>query len=520
MLLDFFIASAFVNALSFVVIGLFVFFIGYKNRSNQLYALFSAAVALWSVSYVIWLKAGDEVSGLFWAKMLNFWAIFIPIFFCHWLFVLLGIEKQKAQKLFLIFAYGATALFAIFGFHPYYVDHVEQKLFFPYYPMPGMLHPFYLLISWGFILAYSYIQLFKAWKTSLGYKKTQLKYLLIAMPIGFGGGFTNYFFWYGLLIPPWANILVSVWGLSFIYIVFRYRFMDIRWILGRTGIYLLSFTPVAFWAYLFSRFAVIPQDSLYALLSYALFSLVAISIYGKSFNFFERIAGKYLYYSLFNLREKISALSEKMNQMIDLDELSNFMINSLTDALKVEKAALVLKNLEKLNFYVQKTAVFPQTGVESILAAQLPFLLFLFGQDRKILARDNMPFIKDRFKDDQDRAGIETKLALLEKDLAAEGISVVVPFFVKDSLIGMIILGEKATGKPYTAQELDLLKSLISQASVAFNNSLSYDEIQQKRVELEKFYKLTIGRELRMAELKEQIKKMETKDIDKNNLQK
>jgi len=520
MLLDFFIASAFINALSFIAIGFFVFLIGYKNRSNQLYAFFSVSVALWSASYVIWLRSSDAVSALFWARMLNFWAIFIPMSFCHWVFVLLGIEKQKAQKLFLILAYGATALFAIFGFHPYYVDHVDQKLFFPYYPMPGILHPFYLLISWGVILAYSYIQLFKAWKASFGYKKTQLKYLLISMPIGFGGGFTNYFFWYGLLIPPWANILVSVWGLSFIYIVFRYRFMDIRWILGRTGIYLLSFTPVMIWAYLFSRFAVIPQNSLYALLSYALFSLGAISIYGKSFAFFERIAGRYLYYSLFNLREKISALSEKMNQMIDLDELSDFMIDSLTDALKVEKAALILKNLEKLNFYVQKAAVFPQAGMESILAGQLSFLLFLFGRDKRILARDDIPFIKDRFKDDQDRAGIEAKLVLLEKDLAVEEISIIIPFFVKDNLIGMIILGDKATGKPYTAQELDLLKSLISQASVAFNNSLSYDEIQQKRVELEKFYKLTIGRELRMAELKEQIKKMETKGIDKNNLQK
>ncbi|MCD6528528.1 hypothetical protein J7K44_02725, partial [bacterium] len=60
-------------------------------------------------------------------------------------------------------------------------------------------------------------------------------------------------------------------------------------------------------------------------------------------------------------------------------------------------------------------------------------------------------------------------------------------------------------------QDLDLLTTLASQAAIAFNNALSYTEIEKRKEELEKFYKLTVGRELRMIELKKKIKELEEK---------
>jgi len=41
------------------------------------------------------------------------------------------------------------------------------------------------------------------------------------------------------------------------------------------------------------------------------------------------------------------------------------------------------------------------------------------------------------------------------------------------------------------------------------NNAIALDQVEKRKTELEKFYKLTIGRELRMAELKEKIKELE-----------
>jgi len=82
---------------------------------------------------------------------------------------------------------------------------------------------------------------------------------------------------------------------------------------------------------------------------------------------------------------------------------------------------------------------------------------------------------------------------------------------VGDIPIGAIILGKKSHKAGYSSQELKLLSNFSAQASIALNNAIALDQVEKRKVELEKFYKLTIGRELRMAELKEKIKELENK---------
>ncbi len=48
-----------------------------------------------------------------------------------------------------------------------------------------------------------------------------------------------------------------------------------------------------------------------------------------------------------------------------------------------------------------------------------------------------------------------------------------------------------------------------------FAQRKAYEELKEKKEELEKFYKLTVGRELKMIELKKQIKESEEK-LEKN----
>ena len=74
--------------------------------------------------------------------------------------------------------------------------------------------------------------------------------------------------------------------------------------------------------------------------------------------------------------------------------------------------------------------------------------------------------------------------------------------------MGVIILGNKLSQEAYTVQDLDLLTTLTSQTAVAFNNALSYSEIEKRKADLEKFYKLTVGRELKMIELKKEIERL------------
>jgi len=86
-MLSFFSISGFVNGITFAVLGLLVLLNNPKRKLNRLYALFSFSVVFWAISYGIWnlpqILSAKE-SALFWTRMLNFGAAFIPILFSHW----------------------------------------------------------------------------------------------------------------------------------------------------------------------------------------------------------------------------------------------------------------------------------------------------------------------------------------------------------------------------------------------------------------------------------------------------
>ncbi len=60
-------------------------------------------------------------------------------------------------------------------------------------------------------------------------------------------------------------------------------------------------------------------------------------------------------------------------------------------------------------------------------------------------------------------------------------------------------------------EDIELLEALSYQISISLNNALLCQEIKKDKDALEKFYKLTVGRELKMAELKNKIKELEEK---------
>jgi len=77
--------------------------------------------------------------------------------------------------------------------------------------------------------------------------------------------------------------------------------------------------------------------------------------------------------------------------------------------------------------------------------------------------------------------------------------------------VGILFLGEKLSGNPYSREDIKLLDSISYQMAISLQNSLLYEEIKKDKEVLERFYKLTVGREVKMAELKEKIRGLEEK---------
>lgn len=87
---------------------------------------------------------------------------------------------------------------------------------------------------------------------------------------------------------------------------------------------------------------------------------------------------------------------------------------------------------------------------------------------------------------------------------------IAVPLFSKGMVIGTFNLGSNRPNA-YGEEDLEVLEDLSKQLAIAIENSRLYTDLKERVKELQKFHDLTVGRELKMIELKEKIKEIEEK---------
>lgn len=222
--------SSILNAVTSAVCAFLVFFNNPRAKVNRLAALMAISTSAWATSWAIQTFIEQKDMALFWARMLNFSAVFIPILYLHWVLALLGTEKQFKNRIILFAGWLFTLFFAVFSFTSYFVSTVKIKPYFLYYSEPGILHPFYMVL-YGGLLSYLIYSLLKAYKISDESKKIQIKYILLTAVLGFGGASTNYLTFYNISIPPFGNPLTGIAFISLTYSIIRYKIFDVKTIL-------------------------------------------------------------------------------------------------------------------------------------------------------------------------------------------------------------------------------------------------------------------------------------------------
>jgi len=60
------------------------------------------------------------------------------------------------------------------------------------------------------------------------------------------------------------------------------------------------------------------------------------------------------------------------------------------------------------------------------------------------------------------------------------------PLLIEGKIIGLIVLGNKLSGEPYSVQDIELLTTLSNQASIAFQNAKLYSQVQDLSQNLQK----------------------------------
>lgn len=234
----------FIGAIN-IGLGILVLTKGPKRGPYIFYFLLNAAYVLWAVPYGIWFFQKNEESALFWSRMLNLGATFIPLFYFGWIVSFLKINRRRLLN-FLGFT---TFFFAIFSFSHFYikgtllfqnVKYFNYSTIYWHWPQANFLYSIFL-IEFFILIIYEYLLLFKEYyKTNDSLLKNQIKLIIIGSIFGWGGGATNFPLMYGFnLLPPLGMFFIGIQPILFTVAMLKYRLFDIKVIATELSIFAL-----------------------------------------------------------------------------------------------------------------------------------------------------------------------------------------------------------------------------------------------------------------------------------------
>lgn len=224
--------SSFLNCAGTAVLGVSMLMAGWRNPRNLLFGLFLFNLALWSAFYFLWRGTATAEWALLFSQLLMIAAGFIPVTLLHFLSRLTG-EKGT---LFLVLGYGLSAAFGVSSFFGAIVESVAWTDTYGFWPRAGGVFPYML----GFFVVYTLLSLWLLWKHSRDGSTPaarQLRYIMLALVIGFVGGATNFPLWFDIPIPPVGNGVVLVYTAMMAHAIVKYRLPEISIDLAKGMVY-------------------------------------------------------------------------------------------------------------------------------------------------------------------------------------------------------------------------------------------------------------------------------------------
>jgi len=433
-MLESYVVSSFIIAFSSLFLGIFTYLKDRSNIVNFMYFVLSVSIAVWSFGFMIaTIVAPNKTIALLGARICNFGYILMPVLFLHFVFALLKINKRKKRILYL--AYTANFLMLILIFTELYIKGItEPKMVFKYYITPGALYPLGVLMFLTYI-GYAYYELFKGYKRSAGIVRNQIKYVLVASVIGFGGGSTVFLPVFNINVYPIGYLFVFLYSVVIAYAIVKHRLLDINIVFKKGAIYayasFLLLIPL-------SLLVIYGQKTTFETVSYP-FSVSMLSAIILAAYFFpkvkvqaEKTIEQYIFKNKYDYKKTISDLSKAMVSILNTDDLCKKIINTITETMMIEKASIYILNEEK-GFYELHESV-NLTGDEIVSSYQKDDPIFVW------IERHNEIFIREeleKYSTDNEALAMAERM----KQMKAE---TCIPLITKQKLIGVINLGMKS----------------------------------------------------------------------------
>jgi signal transduction histidine kinase len=398
-------------------------------------------------------------------------AIFIPSTYLHFILALLDQHRDTRALWITGYLIAIAQLCLLAG--GWLVHGVKKYPTLGFYEVPTQLYWLYVT-SYIVLPSYAFFKLVVAFRqTDAVVKRNQFKYVIYSSMIGFLFGGTSFFPFFTSIVPPSAAPLAYFYTLPITYAVARYRLMDIDVFIKKSVTYAILLLTLLVPCFLI---VVLGQSLAFGSVNYN-FSLVALLLFivvGFLFPKFrfrtEEALERVLFQKRVDYRETLLRSSKEMVSIVDLEDLSNGLVKTVSRVLGTETASLYLLD-EAKGVYNLKASV----GQEKALYPKVlplrsdPLIQRLTGSHEGIV-KEELEMAQDKLSGLQ----VTEKMSELEAEVS-------VPITSKEKLIGILNLGHKEEKDIYSGEDLELLSTLANQAAIAIENARLYENLKQSQ---------------------------------------
>jgi len=159
----------------------------------------------------------------------------------------------------------------------------------------------------------------------------------------------------------------------------------------------------------------------------------------------------------------------------DVKQLSNSMVKTLTDTLKMESCSLILLDRDKKQYCLSASSGSKEPVPELRLEESSALISFLKRKANSGIA----------IKDELDKILPIEEANLVIKDLEKLGASISLPLFMRDKLMGILNLGAKHSGEVYTPEELTFISTVGKESAVIIQLFKVIEAYQTGRIRTE-----------------------------------
>ena len=407
-------------------------------------------------------------------------AIFIPVAFFHHVVSLLG-TLHRFQK-FLKVQYGIGITFSFLVWTPFFIKGVAPVSGFLFWPIPGMAFHF-SLIWWAFVIIYAHWQLFQAYRHENGVHRKQYRYLLIASAIGFLGGATNFPLWYGIELPPFGNIFVTLYVAIVGYTFLRYHLMEFSVFVEKGLSYfslLLLVSQPVYPVLLIAQKSILGSISLrYSMVQLLVHVLTVAGAYQMKLGTRGAVARTILKGREYRLKT-LNQLSSKVSQVQSVPEIGQAILEAFQHGVVISKAAVYVYQQKENSFQTVATCGFfsdhPIHRANMKLSDDLPQLLLYTQSKVSLRELSDGPF--DPW---------ESKVRFYLERL---GFDVCYPVFSNYQLVGILALGPVPKEARRILGKSLVWNTLIHESTLALENAILREELLRSQHSLRQIDRL------------------------------